>query len=60
MKLNPKRCTFKVEAKKFWGYMVFQRGVEANIEKTQAILDMPSLRSVKDIQKLVGRITALS
>ena len=60
MKLNPEKCTFEVETGKFLGYMVFQKGIEANLEKIQAILDTQSPRSVKDIQKLVGKIAAFS
>ena len=39
--------------------MVSRRGIEANPEKVRAILEMPSPKSVKDIQKLTGRIAAL-
>ena len=54
MKLNPEKCTFGVEAGKFLGFMVSRRGIEANQEKVRAILEMPSPKSVKDIQKLIG------
>ena len=30
MKLNPNKCTFEVTAGKFLGFMVSQRGIEAN------------------------------
>lgn len=30
MKLNSKKCTFKVRAAKFFEYIVFERGIEAN------------------------------
>ena len=40
--------------------MVSQRGIEANPEKVKAILDMTSLRSVKEVQRLTGRIVALN
>ena len=49
MKLNPKKCMFRVKAKKFLGFMVSQRGIEANLKKIQAILDMPQPKSIKDI-----------
>ena len=42
MMLNPSKCTFAVRAGKFLGFMVSQRGIEANPEKIQAILDMVS------------------
>ena len=60
MRLNPEKCTFGVEAGKFLGFIVFQRGIEVNPKKIQAILEMSSPKSVKDIQKLTGRIAALN
>lgn len=40
MKLNPAKCTFGVAGGKFLGYMISQRGIEANPTKIQAILGM--------------------
>jgi hypothetical protein len=40
MKLNPAKCTFGVSSEKFLGYMVSSRGIKANLEKIQAILEM--------------------
>ena len=60
MMLNPNKCTFAVRAGKFLGFMVSQRGIEANPEKIQAILDMESPRRGKEVQKLTGCITALN
>ena len=36
-----------------------KRGIEAKPDKTKAILDIRSLRSVKEVQKLTGCIAAL-
>ena len=60
MKLNPSKCAFGVASRKFLGFMVFQRGIEANLEKVQAILDMTSPKTVKEVQKLTGRIVTLN
>jgi len=40
--------------------MVSQRGIETKLEKVQAILEMTSPRTVKEVQKLIGRIVALN
>ena len=40
IKLNPNKCTFRVSSRKFLGFMVSHRGIEANPEKIKAILDM--------------------
>ena len=37
-----------------------QRGIEVNLEKVQAIINMASPRTVKEVQKLTGRIAALN
>ena len=42
------------------GFIVSQGGIEANLEKVRAILDIASLRSVKEVQRLTGRIAALN
>ncbi|KAL0448452.1 UNVERIFIED_CONTAM: hypothetical protein Slati_1401600 [Sesamum latifolium] len=60
MKLNLAKCTFGVREGKFLGYMLTERGIEANSEKLEAILHMLTPKSVKDIQKLAGRMTSLS
>ena len=40
--------------------MVSQRGTEANPEKVRVILEMTSPKTVKEVQKLTGRIAALN
>ena len=60
MRLNLEKCTFEVEAGKFLGFMVSQRGIEINPEKIQAILEMPSPKSVKDSLVGLQPLTGLS
>ena len=60
MKLNPAKCAFGVASGKVLGYMVHQRGIEANPEKIQALLNMKSPATVKEVQKLTGKIAALN
>ena len=60
MKLNPAKCTFRVSVGKFLGFIVNNRGIEANPDKVKAVLDMPSPSSIKEVQRLTGRIAALS
>ncbi|WVZ81461.1 hypothetical protein U9M48_028836 [Paspalum notatum var. saurae] len=40
MMLNPKKCVFGVAAGKLLGFLVSHRGIEANLEKIQAIEKM--------------------
>ena len=60
MKLNSAKCAFGVGSEKFLGFMVNHRGIQANPSKVQALLDLRSLKTIKDIQKLTGMIAALS
>ncbi|MCI27251.1 hypothetical protein A2U01_0048449, partial [Trifolium medium] len=60
MRLNPAKCSFGVQAGKFLGFMLTNRGIEINPEKCQAIIDMRSPTIVKEVQQLTGRIAALS
>ena len=60
MKLNPSKCVFGVASGKFLGFMVSQRGIEANPEKVQAIINMVSPKTIKEFQKLIERIAVLN
>uniref|UniRef100_A0A2N9FUW7 RNase H type-1 domain-containing protein n=1 Tax=Fagus sylvatica TaxID=28930 RepID=A0A2N9FUW7_FAGSY len=60
MKLNPSKCAFGVYSGKFFGFMVSQRGIEANLDKIKAILEMQPPKTSKEIQRLTGRVAALN
>ncbi|KAM1100354.1 hypothetical protein ACFX2B_006762 [Malus domestica] len=60
MRLNPNKCSFGVSSAKFLGFMISQRGIEANPEKIKAILDMKEPVTSKDIQSLTGKVAALT
>ena len=60
MKLNSAKCAFGVSSKKFLGFMVSQRGIEANPEKVRAILEMSSTKTVKEVQSFTGRVAAFN
>ena len=59
MKLNPSKCAIRVNAGRFLGFMVTQRGIEANPAQLKAILKSPAPASSKGIQQLTGRLAAL-
>ena len=56
IKLNLSKCAFGVASGKFLGFMVSQRGKEANLEKVKVILNMTSPKTIKEVQKLTGRL----
>ena len=49
MKLNPLKCTFGVASKKFLRFMVNQQGIEANLEKIHALIDISSASRTKEV-----------
>jgi hypothetical protein len=60
LKLNPIKCSFGVLVGQLLGFLVSARGIEANPEKIQEILTMGKPTKLHDVQKLAGRVTALS
>ncbi|RVW99475.1 hypothetical protein CK203_038507 [Vitis vinifera] len=53
LRLNPKKCNFGVTSGKLVGYMVSERGIEADPDKIRTILDMPAPRTERKIR---GRV----
>ena len=60
MKLNPKKCVFGVPVGKLLGFIVSERGIEVNPEKIKAILNITRPTCLKDVQRLVGLVAAVS
>jgi len=58
--LNPNKCVFGVDRGKFLGFMLTQCGIEVNPEKCKAIIEMRSPTTIKEVQRLIGRLTAIS
>ena len=59
MKLNPVKCAFGVSVGQFLGFMMTQRGIEANPSQLKAILESPASSSRKEVQQLTGRLASL-
>ncbi|MDD0148509.1 hypothetical protein PSY31_22750, partial [Shigella flexneri] len=58
--LNPDKCVFGVKSEKFLGFMITSQGIEANLEKVQALQDMKSPNTIQQVQRLNGRIATLN
>ena len=56
IKLNPRRCIFRVRSRKFLSYMIDPRGIKVNPNKIKVMLNIKSLIMVKEVQKLTGCI----
>ncbi|WZZ89070.1 hypothetical protein YC2023_117649 [Brassica napus] len=60
MKLNPTKCTFGVASGEFLGYLVTERGIKANPKQITALIDTLPPRSIREVQRLTGKIAALN
>ena len=56
LRLNPKKCTFGVTSRKLLGYMVSERGIEADLDKIRVILDMPTPMTEREIRDFLSRL----
>jgi hypothetical protein len=59
LKLNTEKCVFGIHKRKVLGCLVSTKGIEANPDKIKALIEMQDPVSVKDVQKLTGRVAAL-
>jgi hypothetical protein len=60
IKLNPEKCVFGVPQGMLLGFIVFERGIEANPKKIAAITKMGPIRDLKGVQRVTGCLVALS
>ena len=58
--LNPEKCVFGVPAGKLLGFLVSNRRIDANPEKIKAITSLAKPACINDVQRVAGRIAALS
>jgi hypothetical protein len=60
VKLNPEKCVFGVPRGMLLGFIVSERGIEANPEKIAAITSMGPIMDLKGVQRVMGCLAALS
>ena len=60
MEAQPTNSVFGVPSGKLLGFIISNRGIEANLEKVTAITQMGPPAGIKDIQKLIGCMAALN
>ena len=60
IKLNPEKCVFGVPRGMLLGFIVSERGIEANPEKISAITRMGPIQNIKGVQRITGCLAALS
>jgi hypothetical protein len=60
VKLNPEKCVFRVPRGMLLGFIISERGIEANPEKIAAITNMGPIKDLKGVQRVMGCLAALS
>ena len=60
IKLNPEKCVFGVPRGMLLGFIISERGIEANPEKISAITRMGPIQNIKGVQRVTGCLTMLS
>jgi hypothetical protein len=60
VKLNLEKCVFGVPRGMLLGFIVSERGIEANPEKIIAITNMGPIKDLKGVQRVMGCLAALS
>lgn len=60
MKLNPKKCTFGATEGMFLGYLIEPDGIKPCPEKTKAVVQLPSPRTLKEVQSVNGKLAGLN
>nr|GEW65067.1 reverse transcriptase domain-containing protein [Tanacetum cinerariifolium] len=60
MKLNPKKCLFGLAEGIFLGYVVTPEGIKTCPNKTAVVLQLPSPRTIKEVQSLNGKLASLN
>jgi hypothetical protein len=60
IKLNPEKCVFRVPRGMLLGFIVSERGIEANPEKVSVVTNMGPIQDLKGVQRVMGCLAALS
>nr|GEV27604.1 reverse transcriptase domain-containing protein [Tanacetum cinerariifolium] len=60
IKLNPKKCAFGMREGTFLGYKVDADGLRVCLDKVEVVLNLPSPKCLKNVQKLNGKLASLN
>jgi len=52
--VKPEKCKWKVKEVGFLGVVIGQEGIKMEEEKIKGVLDWPTLKCIKDVQKFLG------
>ena len=60
IRLNPKKCRFRVNSVHYVGHVLSDTGVQPDPDKIQAINGMPEPQDIKSLQRFLGMVNYLS
>ena len=60
LRLSPNKCFFGASLGKLLGFIVSQRGIEVDLAKVQAIRDMSTLQTEKQIRSFLGKVNYIA
>nr|KYP45852.1 Retrotransposable element Tf2 [Cajanus cajan] len=56
LKMNPLKCAFGVTSGEFLGFIIHQKGIEVDRNKTKAIMETRPPSNKKELQSLLGKV----
>ena len=59
LKMNPLKCAFGVSAGKFLGFIIYDKGIEIDPKRIEAMKKVETPTCKKDLQKFLGKINFL-
>ena len=59
MCLNPKKCVFGVKLGKLLGYIMLRRGIEVDLAKVKAIMEIPPPTTLKQLRSFQGKLQSI-
>ena len=60
LKMNPLKCAFGVLAGKLWGFIIYEKGMEIDPKRVEAMKRVEAPTCKKDLQKFLGKVNYLS
>ena len=58
-RLNPKKFSFGITSGKLLGYIISTKGIEVDLEKVQAIMEIPPPCNIKQLRGLQGHLQSI-
>ncbi|KAL6192060.1 hypothetical protein ACLB2K_038447 [Fragaria x ananassa] len=57
VKMNPKKCSFRVSTRKFLGFVVYSGGIDIDPDKAKAIASTAPPSNQKQLKSFIGRLS---